>query len=63
MIECSVDTFAKTFNVPIERMVKQLEKLIEIGLVVKNGDMYRLSETGYDFMKFISPPMKNDEGG
>jgi len=55
-MECTLKEFAQKFNQTEEKMKKILSDLLLSGLVEKNGDLFKLTDKGNDFMRFISPP-------
>ena len=54
MVEFDLKTMAENFQISEEKMKKMLQKLIAERLIIQNGEMYKLTETGQDFMRFIS---------
>ena len=54
MAEFDLKTLSEKFQISEEKMKKMLKKLIDERLVVQSGEMYKLTETGQDFMRFIS---------
>jgi predicted transcriptional regulator len=53
MVEFDLKILAEKFQISEEKMKKMIQKLINERLVIQNGEMYSLTETGQDFMRFI----------
>ena len=57
-MEYTLKEFAKKLNQSEEKMKLIINDLLLSGLVEKNGDLFKLTDLGNNFMKFISDPNK-----
>ena len=55
-MEFTLKEIAEKFNQTEEKMKSILNDLLLSGLVEKNGELFKLTDRGNDFMKFTSAP-------
>jgi len=55
-VEYTLKEFAQKLDQTEEKMKSILNELLLSRLIEKNGDLFKLTDMGNDFMRFISKP-------